>query len=69
MATNEPRKSVLTVEFDEQERAEVYQLLDEALRDTRVEVHRTHTPDYREKVKQREEILKRLIERFRNPGS
>ena len=69
MSTNAPRTGTVTVEFDERERSEVLQLLEQALGDTRVEVHHTHSPDYRAKVQEREAILKRLIERFRNSGS
>ncbi len=50
--------------FDEHERSELQALLDVALRDLRVEIHRTHTPDYREQLVRREALLKRLIEKF-----
>jgi hypothetical protein len=69
MSTNLPETGKVTVVFDEQERGEVLRLLEYALGETRVEVHHTHTPDYRAKVQQQEELLKRLIERFRNAGS
>jgi hypothetical protein len=39
------------------------------LGETRVEVHRTHTPEFREQVQRREAILRRLIEKLRQPGS
>jgi hypothetical protein len=58
----------LTVTFEEQERSELLGLLEQALGETRVEVHRTHTPDFREQVQRREEILRRLIEKLRRPG-
>lgn len=50
--------------FDEHERSELQALLDVALRDLRVEIHRTHTPDYREQLVRRRALLKRLIEKF-----
>jgi len=58
-----------TVVLDEQERSELSQLLDHALRETRVEVHHTHTPDFRDHVQRREELLRRLIEKLRNAGA
>jgi hypothetical protein len=54
-----------TLVLDEQEKNELSQLLDQALRETRVEVHRTHTPDFRDHVQSREELLRRLIEKLR----
>jgi hypothetical protein len=64
MSTDAPPKVSLSLTLDEQERSELLQLLEVALQDLRVEVHRTHTPDYRERLLQREALLKRLIERF-----
>ncbi len=69
MSTNLPPTGKLTVVFDEEERSEVLQLLEAALGETRVEFRHTQTADYRAKVKQREELLKRLIERLRNVGA
>lgn len=40
-------------------------MLDTALGDVRVEVHRTHQPAYREEVKQEEELLRGLIEKLK----
>jgi hypothetical protein len=54
-----------TLTFDGKEKSELLQLLETALGDLRVEVHRTHTPDYRTQLLQREELLRRLIGRFR----
>ena len=34
------------------------------IRETRVEVHHTHTPDFRDQVQRREELLRRLIEKL-----
>jgi hypothetical protein len=58
-----------TVVLDEQERSELSQLLDHALRETRVEVHHTHTPDFRDQVQRREEVFRRLIEKLRQAGA
>jgi len=58
-----------TVVLDEQERSELSQLVDHAMREARVEVHHTHTPDFRDQVQRREELLRRLIEKLRNAGA
>jgi len=42
----------------------VQRLLDEALRELRVEVRRTRTPDFHDKLLEEEELLKGLIERL-----
>ena len=68
MSTDQAQPSTLSLTFDEQERKELFGLLDVALRNLRVEVHRTHTPDYREQLIQREGLLNRLIERFQRGG-
>jgi hypothetical protein len=45
-----------------EERALLTRLLDLALRDTRVEVHRTHfSPEFREQVKAEESLLRGLL--------
>jgi len=59
---------MLSLTLDEHERSELLGLLEAALGDLRVEVHRTHTPDYRNQLLRREEILRRLIEKF-GPGN
>ena len=58
-----------TVTLTQEEQNEVLQLLESSLRETRVEVHRTHTPDFRDKVKHREVVLAALIEKFRHANS
>jgi hypothetical protein len=68
MSTNATQARTTTLTFDEQERSELLQLVEAALGDLRVEVHRTHTPDYREQLLLREELLRRLIEKFRQGG-
>jgi hypothetical protein len=65
MSTNATQARTTTLTFDEQEKSELLQLVEAALGDLRVEVHRTHTPDYREQLLLREELLRRLIEKFR----
>ena len=68
MSTDQAQPSTLSLTFDEQERKELFGLLDVALPICAVEVHRTHTPDYREQLIQREGLLNRLIERFQRGG-
>jgi hypothetical protein len=69
MATYPHSPETLGVTFDNQEVTELLQLLEHALGETRVEVHRTHTPDYRAQVQQREVILRGMIEKLKKPGS
>jgi hypothetical protein len=44
-------------------------LLKHALGETRVEVHRTHTPGYREDVKAEESLLRGLLKKIERPGT
>ena len=69
MATDKPQPTTTPVSLDEEEKSELRQLLETALQEVRVEVHRTHTPDYRAQLLQREELLKRLIDKFMGTGS
>jgi hypothetical protein len=66
MPTNAPQAGMLTLTLSEEEKGELLQLLEHALGDLRVEVHRTHTPDFRAQLLRREDLLRRLIEKFRN---
>lgn len=50
--------------LNEEERTQLLNLLTQALRDTRVEEHRTDAPDYREWVSHRKEILEAIISRL-----
>jgi hypothetical protein len=49
-----------------QEREFLTGLLETALGETRVEVHRTHTPDYREQVLGQEELIRQLLQKVRS---
>jgi hypothetical protein len=53
--------TTLDLHLDDEERDLVLALLEQALSDTRVEAHRTHTPVYRQDVLHREEVLRGLI--------
>jgi len=53
MSTDEPRSAMLALALDKEERTVLLGLLEQALGETRVEVHRTHTPDSRMQVQHR----------------
>ncbi len=53
-----------TLRISEEERVEIVRLLEQVLGETRVEVHRTHTPDYRERVQAEETLLRALLDKF-----
>ena len=50
----------------EEERAELIRLLETALGENRVEVHRTHTPEYRERVLGEQSLLRGLLDKFQH---
>jgi hypothetical protein len=58
-----------TLVLNERERQELLLLLETSLKETRVEVHRTHTPGYRENVQQEESLLRGLLEKVRKGGA
>jgi hypothetical protein len=60
--TGDPIVSHLAI--DAEERAELVTLLERELVETRVEAHRTHTPDFRERVLHQEAVLRRLLEKL-----
>jgi hypothetical protein len=53
--------------LNEQEKAYLEGLLKSALGETRVEVHRTHTPDYRQQVLGEEELVRQLLAKVQKP--
>jgi hypothetical protein len=57
-----------TLVLNEREREELLLLLEQSLKDTRVEVHRTHTPGYRENVQMEEALLRGLLDKVRKCG-
>ena len=65
-------KEIVMGEFNlvinEQERKELLRLLRSSLGETRVEVHRTHTPGFRESVKQEEQVIRNLLEKVERFG-
>jgi hypothetical protein len=69
MATNTSTPGALNLTLDSEEVTELLHILEHALGETRVEVHHTHSPDYRAQVQHREAILRRLIDKFKKAGS
>jgi len=51
--------------LNEEERVELVLFLEQALRDTLVEEHRTEAPDYRERIQRREAVLNRFLDKLR----
>ncbi len=48
----------------EEERAELIRLLDRALGESRGESHKTHTPEFRDRVLREQSLLRGLLKRF-----
>jgi len=69
MTTDAAPARTYTIALDEESRSELLHLLEHALGETRVEVHHTHTPDFRDQVKHREEVLRGLIEKLQPTGA
>jgi hypothetical protein len=69
MANQTRTAADFTVTVSEEERTELVRLLDQTMRDTRVEAHHTHTPGYREDVLRQEGLLRGLIAKFSRSAS
>jgi len=50
--------------INEDERVELIRLLEQVLGETRVETHRTHSPEFRERVMGEQALLRGLLDRF-----
>jgi hypothetical protein len=57
----------LQLTLTSEERECLVRLLETALRDTRIEEHRTRTPSYREHVLHQEDLLVALLGKLRQP--
>ena len=64
MSTEATKPSEDHLTIDAEERAELVTLLERALGETRVEAHRTHTPDFREGVLHEEAVIRRLLDKL-----
>jgi len=56
-----------TFTLTEDERAELVRILEQAMEESRVEIHRTHTPEYRDRVIGEQALLRGLMEKFQSP--
>jgi hypothetical protein len=66
--TNETAQPIAAhLDLDADERAELLSLLERTLAEIRVEVHRTHTPDFRDGVLRQEAVIRRLLEKLKRP--
>jgi hypothetical protein len=61
--------STFTLQLSDEERTELLNLVENSLKETRVEVHRTHTPDYRASVMHEEDVLRGLLGKLRGSGA
>ena len=52
--------------INEEERTELIRLLQQACGESRIEMHRTHTPEYRERVSGEQALLRGLLEKFQH---
>jgi hypothetical protein len=52
-----------------QEREELLRVLRSSLGETRVEVHHTHTPGFRENVKHEEEVIRGLLQKLQGTNA
>jgi hypothetical protein len=50
--------------LDEEERAVTVELLEEAFRELRVEIHHTHDSEDKERLKHRENVLRGVLKRL-----
>ena len=50
-----------------EERDYLQRLLQKTLEEVRVEVHRTHTPDFRQQVMQEEQLVRGLLAKVKGP--
>jgi hypothetical protein len=65
MAAERKSTGTIVVTLDSEEAAELLRLVESALGETRVELHHTHTPNYRERVQKSEALLRAVLERLR----
>jgi hypothetical protein len=59
--------SSFTVVLNEEERARLASLVEQAIRETHVEARRTEAPDFQEQVHHQEDILRSVIDKLRRP--
>jgi acetate kinase len=59
--------SSFTVVLNEEERALLATLVEQAIRETHVEARRTEAPDFQEQVHHQEHVLRSVIDKLRRP--
>jgi hypothetical protein len=69
MPADTARPTHVTLPLTEEERAGLLDLLQQALGEARVEVHRTHTPAFRDQVLRQEALIRGVIERLGRLGA
>jgi hypothetical protein len=67
MTTETAKPIEAHLDLDAEEHAELLSLLERTLAEIRVEVHRTHTPDFRDGVLRQEAVIRRLLEKLKRP--
>lgn|GEM_PF-3230260 len=65
MSADVKSSSMRALSLSEEEVTQLLQLLELSLGETRVELHRTHTPDFRSHVQHQEALFRGLIEKLR----
>ena len=65
-ATTVPETRTLMI--SEEERVEMFRLLEQSLREIRGEIHKTHTPEYRNRVIGQESLLRGLLAKLQRVG-
>jgi len=69
MVTSTSTTRAIHLTLDEPESTELVRLLELTLGETRVEVHRTHTPEFRAGVQHEEAILKSILDKLQKAQS
>lgn len=64
MATASGSAQAFTLSLSEEERTLLLSVLEQALRDKRLEIHRTEAIDYRQHLQRHETLLESLISRL-----
>jgi len=67
MIAASPTSAEFSLLLSEEERAQLFRVLEQALRDKEIEVHRTDALDYRQYVQREEAVLQRLLDKLRRP--
>lgn len=67
MIAASPTSAEFSLLLSDEERAQLLRVLEQALRDKEIEVHRTDALDYRQYVQREEAVLQRLLDKLRRP--